>query len=88
MQVVKQTLKAQNESEIKKVFAVWGQYIDEIKKRRATLDLSDFPRFTYRPSVAKSLRRAIPDLATLAFFNVLLFALSFLAFMRYDVRTD
>jgi ABC-type transport system involved in multi-copper enzyme maturation permease subunit len=87
-QAVKLTMKAQNKSEMKKVFAVWGQYIDEIKKRRATLDLSDFPRFTYRPSVAKSLKRAIPDLATLAFFNVLLFALSFLAFMRYDVRTD
>ena len=45
-QAVKQTMKAQNESEMKKVFAVWGQYIDEIKKRRATLDLNDFPRFT------------------------------------------
>jgi ABC-type transport system involved in multi-copper enzyme maturation permease subunit len=87
-QAVKQTMKAQNKSEMKKVFAAWGQYIDEIKKRRATLDLNDFPRFTYRPSVAKSLRRALPDLATLAFFNVLLFALSFLAFMRYDVRSD
>jgi ABC-type transport system involved in multi-copper enzyme maturation permease subunit len=85
IQTVKQML---NESERKKVFAVWGQYIDEIKKGRATLDLNDFPRFTYRSSIAKSLRRAIPDLATLAFVNVLLFALSFLAFMRYDVRSD
>jgi hypothetical protein len=85
----KQALKqVQNENEMKKVLAILGDYTDELKKRRETLDLGDFPRFTYRPSVEKSLGRAIPDMANLVFCNVLLFALSFLAFMRYDVRSD
>jgi ABC-type transport system involved in multi-copper enzyme maturation permease subunit len=53
-----------------------------------SLDVSDLPRFILRPDldVVNSVQRAIPDLALLAFFNVLFFALSFVAFLRYDVR--
>ena len=50
------------------------------------LDLRDFPQFIYQPSVAKSFNRVIPDLALLVFISVLFFVLSFVAFMRYDVR--
>jgi len=50
------------------------------------LNLDDLPRFTYRSVAVRDIRRAIPDLGLLAFTNLLLFALSFVAFLRYDVR--
>jgi hypothetical protein len=50
------------------------------------LNLSDFPGFQYRAGVLHSLRRAIPDLGLLIFANLLFFALSFVVFMKYDVR--
>lgn len=50
------------------------------------LDLRDLPRFTYKADLVGSLRRAIPDLAFLIFGNVLFFAMTFVAFLRYDVR--
>ena len=50
------------------------------------LNLQDFPLFTHQFSVAESLKKAIPDIMLLLFFNVLLFILSFVAFIRYDVR--
>ncbi|MBA7687979.1 hypothetical protein ES703_96453 [subsurface metagenome] len=52
------------------------------------LDLQDLPQFTYQVGALKSLQRAIPDLGLLLFINVLFFALSFVAFMRYDARSD
>lgn len=50
------------------------------------LNLQDFPWFKYRPSSTASLRNALPDLATLLIMNVVLFAMYFTAFGRYDVR--
>jgi len=50
------------------------------------LELGDLPRFTYQSDLVGSLRRAIPDLAFLIFGNVLFFAMTFVAFLRYDVR--
>lgn len=50
------------------------------------LNLKDFPLPIYRLDPAESLRRVIPDLALLIFANVLFFALSFVAFVKYDVR--
>lgn len=50
------------------------------------LDLLDFPQFIYKHDTVKSLKRVIPDLSLLIFANALFFALSFLAFMKYDVR--
>ncbi|MFB0554468.1 MAG: ABC transporter permease subunit [Phycisphaerae bacterium] len=50
------------------------------------LNLEDLPLCTYRLDLAESVRRAIPDLALLVFANVLFFALSFVAFMKGDVR--
>ena len=50
------------------------------------LNLQDLPPCTYRLDLAESVRRAIPDLALLVFANVLFFALSFVAFMKGDVR--
>ncbi|NQT02520.1 MAG: DUF3526 domain-containing protein, partial [Planctomycetes bacterium] len=79
---------AKTESERKQAFDVLMQFYKETQKKRAPLDLEDFPRFTYRPNLAGSFKRAIPDLILLVFINALLFALSFVAFMRYDVRSD
>jgi len=50
------------------------------------LKLDDLPRFIYRAKAVRDLHRAIPDLGLLVFINLLLFALSFVAFLRYDVR--
>ena len=79
--------------------AVYQQYLDkkmseenfekwQEKKiaQMQLLDLQDFPQFAYTPNVMASFRRAITDLSVLVFINVLFFALSFLAFMRYDIR--
>jgi hypothetical protein len=51
----------------------------------ANLDLGDFPAFRM-PSAFGDVSRAVPGLALLIFVNMLFFALSFVAFMRYDVR--
>jgi len=51
-----------------------------------SLNLEDLPPCKYRLDLAESVRRAIPDLALLVFANVLFFALSFVAFMKGDVR--
>ncbi|GAG48054.1 unnamed protein product [marine sediment metagenome] len=80
--------QAQTESERKQRYDVLKQFYNETQKKRAALDMEDFPRFTYRPNLAGNFKRAIPDLMLLVFFNALLFALSFVAFMRYDVRSD
>jgi ABC-type transport system involved in multi-copper enzyme maturation permease subunit len=50
------------------------------------LNLQDFPWFKYRPNPAASFRNALPDLATLLIMNIVLFAMYFTAFGRYDVR--
>ena len=50
------------------------------------LDLRDFPQFIYQLSVAKSFNRIILDFALLFFINVLFFILSFIAFLKYDIR--
>ncbi|MBN2315219.1 MAG: ABC transporter permease [Sedimentisphaerales bacterium] len=55
-------------------------------EKATPLNLQDFPWFNYHPSSAVYLRRAIPDLVTLFVMNVILFALYFTAFSRYDVR--
>ncbi len=50
------------------------------------LNLQDLPPCKYQLDLAESVRRAIPDLALLVFANMLFFALSFVAFMKGDVR--
>ncbi len=50
------------------------------------LDLQDCPRFICRPNLLLALRAGLPDLSALVFANALFFALTFAAFLRYDVR--
>ena len=51
------------------------------------VDFSTVPRFQERdPSIAESLKWAIWDVGLLMLFNVILFMLSYVAFLKYDVR--
>jgi hypothetical protein len=50
------------------------------------LDLRDFPQFIYKPDIMKNFHGAIIDLLVLVFVNLLFLTLSFLVFMKYDVR--
>lgn len=54
--------------------------------RMQPLDLQDFPHFAYRNDVMAALRGALADTSALALAGLLFFALSFSAFMRYDIR--
>ncbi len=59
----------------------------ELKHTQAkSLNLEDFPRFTWRPDAARAIIRTIPGLSALVIVNVALFVLSFVAFTKYDVR--
>jgi len=65
----------------------WGdKSARDAKNPPLPLKLEDLPPCIYRLDLAESVRRAIPDLALLVFANVLFFALSFVAFMKGDVR--
>jgi len=55
-------------------------------KHTLPLNLEDLPQFTYTMGVAQGLQRAAADLMVLLLFNLLMFSLSFVAFLRYDVR--
>lgn len=50
------------------------------------INLDDFPAFNWKSDVAAAITRIIPNLSALIIINVLLFVLSFAAFIRYDVR--
>lgn len=50
------------------------------------LNLDDFPRFVCRSGLLPDLRRTLLDVSVLVFAGALFFALSFAAFMKYDVR--
>lgn len=59
----------------------------ELKRAQAkSLNLEDFPHFVWKSDVVEAIIRAIPSLLTLVIVNILLFVLSFVAFMKYDVR--
>ena len=83
-----ESLKSENKQDRERARENFDKWTNGIMARRSPLDLQDFPRFNYRPGVAKSVKRAIPDIALLVIVNILLFSLSFVAFVRYDVRSD
>jgi len=65
----------------------WGaKSARDAKNPPLPLKLEDLPPCTYRLGLAESVQRAIPDLVLLIFANVLFFTLSFVAFMKGDVR--
>ena len=50
------------------------------------INLDDFPPFTWKPDVTTAIIQIIPSLSAFVIINMVLFVLSFVAFMRYDVR--
>ncbi len=51
------------------------------------LDLSDVPRYQLqRPDMVADLKKALSKLAALIIISIVLFYLSFLSFVKYDVR--
>jgi ABC-type transport system involved in multi-copper enzyme maturation permease subunit len=63
-----------------------AQYQQMIKDT-PPLNLQDFPKFTFRPqSITDTLRQAIPKLGWLVVAGIMFFLLSYVAFLRYDVR--
>jgi ABC-type transport system involved in multi-copper enzyme maturation permease subunit len=81
-------LESENKSDRERAKDNFHKWKQSIMAQHSSLGLQDFPRFSYPPGGAKYLKRAIPDLMLLVFVNVLLFVLSFVAFVRYDVRSD
>jgi ABC-type transport system involved in multi-copper enzyme maturation permease subunit len=67
-----------------------AQEVQKWKERKCaqakTLNLEDFPHFVWKPDVAGAIIGALPSFLSLALFSVLLFVLSFVAFVKYDVR--
>ena len=59
----------------------------KLVERKQYLDLGDLPEFVYKPiNIVDSVRNSLFDIVILVMANVLFFSLSFLAFIRYDVR--
>jgi ABC-type transport system involved in multi-copper enzyme maturation permease subunit len=79
---------AKNEAEKTKVRDTFHKWMDAAIAGQPTLGLRDLPGFSYRDSVLSGLQRAALDIGLLMFINVLFLALSFIAFVRYDVRSD
>jgi ABC-type transport system involved in multi-copper enzyme maturation permease subunit len=79
---------AQNEAEKTKAREILFKWLDDTVAGQPALGLRDLPGFSYRNSVSGGLRRAALDLGLLMFINVLFLTLSFIAFVRYDVRSD
>lgn len=60
---------------------------EEEEEEPDPIDPYELPAFTYEgPSTDETTSRALPDLGLLALFNLLFFAGSFIAFLKYDVR--
>jgi len=82
-------LERDSENEADKAKA--GEARSQLRARKLaetppSLNLQDFPSFRYRPSLARDLQTAIPDLIMLFIANIVLFAICNVAFTRYDVR--
>jgi ABC-type transport system involved in multi-copper enzyme maturation permease subunit len=77
-----------NEAEKKKVSEAFIKWVKDTIERQPSLGLQDLPKFSYQSSVLSGLQRAALDIGLLMFINVLFLALSFIAFVRYDVRSD
>ena len=83
----KPILEAKDQEKRAELYKAAMTLYTQMAKETPSLDLQDFPKFTYRPrSIAQTLREAIPTLGLLVIAGILFFSLSFVAFLRYDVR--
>ncbi|MFC1604749.1 ABC transporter permease subunit [Planctomycetota bacterium] len=63
------------------------KFLEEKKKQIHTLNLQDLPRFNCgHESFSGTIQRIISHIMLLLFINALFFSLSFVAFLKYDVR--
>lgn len=80
-------IEAKDKQKKAQLYQVAKAQYDRIVKDTPCLDLQDFPEFTYRPrTIAEILQEAVPKLGLLMITGTLLFFLSFVAFLRYDIR--
>ncbi len=80
-------LEAKDSKKKAELYKVALAQYEQIVKKTPSLDLQDFPKFSYRPqSIADTLRQAIPKLGLIVVAGILFFLLSFVTFLRYDVR--
>jgi len=69
----------------------WREKFDELCKEKLkqtpSLNLQDLPRFTSgHESFVRTLQRTISHITLLLFINAFFFTLSFVAFLKYDIR--
>jgi len=68
-------------------FKEFKKWYDKKLEQTPSLSLQDLPQFICGPeSLARTLSRSISHLMLLLFFNALFFTLSFVTFVKYDVR--
>jgi hypothetical protein len=85
---VQKARKAGNKAAQEAAYAAFDKWRSRIVATQLPLDLRDMPRFVCRPSITGDLKKVILDLGLLVFINGLFFTLSFIAFLKYDVRSD
>jgi ABC-type transport system involved in multi-copper enzyme maturation permease subunit len=80
-------MEAQDKDQKAKIYQTAVKRYDQLVKETPSLDLANLPRFTCLPrSVTASFLQAMPIAGLLIFEGILSFALSFVAFLTYDVR--
>jgi ABC-type transport system involved in multi-copper enzyme maturation permease subunit len=80
-------LEAKDSKKKAELYKVALAQYEQIVKKTPSLDLQDFPKFSYgQLSIVRALREAIPKLGLIVAVSILFFSLSFVTFLRYDVR--
>jgi len=81
-----EAIEAKDKAKEKALQDAYFKWLDRITATQTSLNLGDMPQFVYRPAITGDLQRTILDLGLLVFMNVLFFVLSFVLFVKYDVR--
>ncbi len=77
----------QNEAERVKASEAYQKWEEEKIEQTPSVISQDFPKFTFKiQNLLTSIYVAATDFALLIFIAALFFALSFVAFLKYDVR--
>ena len=78
---------AQNRSDIFSVFKVRLPEPETRSEYYSSLDLSNVPKFQFKPNnIMGDLKNSLTKIAALIIVSILLFYLSFISFVKYDVR--
>ena len=81
-----EAIKAKDKAKEKATSDILDKWLDRKTATQPSIDIRDMPQFVYQPTITGDLRKAIIDLGLLVFVNVLFFVLSFVLFVKYDVR--